>query len=179
MGEHDDVMGRSYADITAGVDALVARGIADPERIGIGGYSWGGLAAAWGATFDSSRYNAAYVGGGISNWLSHSGTSVTARHDQLTHWNRMLYADNYHLFLERSPIAQVANAKTPTLILHSEDDMDVPVGQAYELYSALQWKKVPSELVIYPDEGHIPQTEAHRIDSLTRIRAWFLKYLIQ
>lgn len=179
MGEHDDVMGRSYGDITSGLDFLVARGIADPERVGIGGYSWGGLAAAWGATFDSGRYKAAYVGGGISNWLSHSGTSVTGRHDQLTHWNRMLYAQNYQLFLDRSPIAHVGKANTPTLILHSEADRDVPVGQAYELYSALRWKNVPSQLVVYPDEGHVPTSQAHRIDSLTRIRAWFSKYLVK
>lgn len=177
MGEHDDVMGESYGDIVAGLDHLIDQGLADPERTGITGYSWGGLATSWAATYGSIRWKAAVAGGVMTNWITHSGVSSSRMHEQIAHWNRIMYDGNYELFLHRSPIYHVDKANTPTLIMQGELDDSAPTAQAWELYSALRWKGVPVEFVLYPREPHGFIEEAHQQDYMERTLAWFDHYL--
>jgi dipeptidyl aminopeptidase/acylaminoacyl peptidase len=176
-GNRRDMMGRSWEDIESGLDALVAAGIADGDRAGIYGYSWGGYAAAWGATWASPRFRAAVAGGGIYNWITVAGSNSTHLHEQLAHWDAVLY-ENFDFFLARSPLAWIGRAETPVLLLHGERDVSCPVGQALEFYNALEWKGVPAELVVYPREGHGFVEYAHQLDLLTRGIAWLERWLV-
>jgi dipeptidyl aminopeptidase/acylaminoacyl peptidase len=176
MGNRRDVMGREWEDTETGLDHLIGLGLADAERAGIYGFSWGGYAAGWGATYASNRFRAAVGGAGIYNWTSEAGTNETRMHEQLAHWDAPLY-ENFLTYLSRSPIYHVRQARTPMLLLHGELDQSCPVGQAIEMHTALKWKGVPVELVIYPREGHGMDETPHRLDFATRGLGWFDRYL--
>ncbi|MBI4469977.1 MAG: S9 family peptidase [Acidobacteria bacterium] len=176
MGDHRDLMGKEFQDMLSGLDHLVAAGLGDADRIGIGGASYGGYTSAWAATEASGRFKAAVVWAGITNWYSMTGTSDIFLENSIVHWDAMMY-DQYALYWERSPLARVPDAKTPTLILHGTADPRVPISQSQELYTALKWKGVPVEFVSYPREGHGLAERAHQEDSMRRVRAWFENYL--
>lgn len=176
MSDHKDLMGKEFEDIISGIDYLVKLGIVDSERVGIGGGSYGGLASAWGATYWSKKFKAAVVTMGITNWISFMGTTDIFWENTLVHWNLLMY-DNYDFFWERSPIKHIKNANTPTLILHGKDDLRVPLGQSQELYTALKWKGVPVEFVIYPRAGHGMNEKKQQIDIMKRVQAWYDSFL--
>jgi dipeptidyl aminopeptidase/acylaminoacyl peptidase len=176
MGNRRDVMGREWEDIESGLDHLIGLGLADGARAGIYGFSWGGYAAGWGATYASRRFGAAVGGAGIYNWISEAGTNDTRMHEQLAHWDAPLY-EHFLLYLERSPLYHVRRASTPMLLLHGERDESCPLGQAIELHTALKWQGVPVELVIYPREGHGMDELPHRLDFAARGLDWFDRYL--
>lgn len=175
-GNRRDLMGREWEDIESALDHVIELGIGDPERAGIYGFSWGGYAAGWGATFASHRFKAAVGGAGIYNWISEAGSNDTRMHEQVSHWDAPLY-EHFNLYLERSPIYEVRKANTPLLMLHGEQDEACPVTQAVEMHTALKWKGVPVELVIYPREGHGMRELPHQRDFLTRGLAWLDRYL--
>lgn len=175
-GNRRDLMGREWEDIESALDHAIELGIGDPRRAGIYGFSWGGYAAGWGATYASHRFRAAVGGAGIYNWISEAGSNDTRMHEQIAHWDAPLY-EHFNLYLERSPIYEVRKADTPLLMLHGERDEACPVGQAIEMHTALKWKGVPVELVIYPREGHGMRELPHQRDFLTRGLAWFDRYL--
>jgi dipeptidyl aminopeptidase/acylaminoacyl peptidase len=176
MADHRDLMGGEFQDMLAGLDHLVARGLADPDRIGVGGGSYGGYTSAWAATAGSHRFKAAVMWMGISNWHSMTGTSDIFFENSTVHWNAVMY-DNYPLYWDRSPLAHIGKAATPTLIIHGAADPRVPIGQSHEMYTALKWKGVPVEFVIYPREGHGVAERAHQEDFMNRVLGWFEKYL--
>jgi dipeptidyl aminopeptidase/acylaminoacyl peptidase len=169
-----DMGGKDLGDILAGIDHLVATGLADPERLGIGGWSYGGFLTCWAIT-QTDRFKAAVMGAGICDWLSFHGTS------HLGGWDAAHYAaDPYERGgpLERfSAIHQVKRVRTPTLIVHGEVDRDVPVSQSYEFHRALKDHGVPTRLVVYPREGHGIAEKAHVVDLGRRIQEWFVTYL--
>jgi dipeptidyl aminopeptidase/acylaminoacyl peptidase len=173
---HRDLMGREFEDILSGIDHLVRIGLVDGERVGIGGGSYGGYTSAWAATYASPRFKAAVVWMGITNWYSMTGTSDIFWENSTVHWNAIMY-ENFDLYWQRSPIAHIARAQTPTLLIHGAADQRVPIGQSQELYTALKWKGVPVEFVTYPREGHGVAEKAHQYDFMTRIIGWFEKYL--
>jgi dipeptidyl aminopeptidase/acylaminoacyl peptidase len=174
-----DMGGADLRDILAGVDALVAEGVADGARIGVGGWSYGGYMTAWSVTRPDDelphRFKAAVMGAGISNWESFHGTAEIPAWDALF-WQASPYELNgpYQRF---SPINHVPNVKTPTLILHGGDDRTVPASQAQEFYQALKELGIETQLVIYPREGHPIQEREHQRDMLERILAWYDRYL--
>jgi dipeptidyl aminopeptidase/acylaminoacyl peptidase len=176
MGNRRDIMGREWEDIESGLNHAIELGFADGARAGIYGFSWGGYAAGWGATYASHRFRAAVGGAGIYNWISEAGTNDTRMHEQLTHWDQPLY-ENFLGYLQRSPIYHIQRARTPVLLLHGERDESCPVGQAVEFHTALKWQGVPVELVIYPREAHGMDEAAHRLDFLRRGLDWFDRYL--
>lgn len=170
-----DLGGRDFADIMAGIDALVARGVVDPERLAIGGWSYGGFLSAWAIT-QTPRFRAAVVGAAITNWRSFHGTTSIAAWDRLA-WD----ADPYALggrFDQGSPVCHIQHARTPALILHGQDDTVVPASQSYELFRALKDHGVPTELVVYPREGHSLLERLHLIDRHRRCLEWFRRYLM-
>jgi dipeptidyl aminopeptidase/acylaminoacyl peptidase len=167
--------GRDYRDVMAGVDELVARGIADPERLAIGGWSYGGYMAEWAIT-QTTRFKAAVSGAGLSNLISEYGTEKGPSYDE---W---FYGVPYEPekitgFLNSSPFVYLKNAKTPTLILQGDADPIDPLGQSQELYRGLKRYGVETELVVYPREPHGLQEEKHLLDRLNRILAWYDKHL--
>ena len=173
---HRDPMGKEFDDILAGIDYLADKGMIDPARVAIGGGSYGGYAAAWGATRHSERFAAAVMFVGISNQISKGGVTDTPLENAVVHWDMPMH-DNYDFVWDRSPLKYISNAKTPTLILHGEEDRRVPVNQAYEMYRGLKHVKVPTELVIYPREGHGNRERAHQLDLLQRVLGWYELYL--
>ena len=176
MADHKDLMGKEFEDMIDGIDHLVAVGLADNARVGIGGGSYGGYTSAWAATYGSDRFKAAIPWMGISNWISMTGTSDIFLENSTVHWNLVMY-ENYEKYWERSPLKYIDRAKTPSLIVHGAADPRVPPGQSLELYTALKWKGVPVEYVIYPREGHGISERAHQLDFMQRVSGWFGKYV--
>lgn len=175
-GDHHDLGGKEFTDVLSGIDKLIEDGLVDPERVGIGGWSYGGYFTALGATHHSHRFKAAVMGAGISNWISFLGTTDIPHENYLVHWERWLEGNDL-LFWERSPISGIEKANTPTLILHGAGDTRVPPSQAIEMYRALKDHGVETELVIYPRSGHGVSERAHRIDLFTRELDWFDRFL--
>ncbi|MCY2962341.1 MAG: S9 family peptidase, partial [Planctomycetota bacterium] len=130
-----DMGGKDLQDMLLGIDALVERGIADPDRLGILGWSYGGYTAAWAIT-QTNRFRASIVGAGITHWLSFHGRSALADWDAI-HYGASPY-EREGSFQKFSPLTHVESIQTPTLILHGEVDQDVPVEQAYLLFRALK-----------------------------------------
>jgi dipeptidyl aminopeptidase/acylaminoacyl peptidase len=165
--------GGDFKDVMAGVDWLVARGDADPRRLGIGGWSYGGYMAMWAPT-QTDRFKASVAGAGMSDLASEFGTEAGSAGDE---W---FYGAPYeHLadFQKSSPITYAKNVKTPMLILQGEADRTDPLGQSQQMYHALKRYGVKSDFVIYPREGHGITEEKHQIDLLERMLSWFDMYL--
>lgn len=162
-----------WADIMAGVDHVIDLGIADPERLVVGGWSGGGFLTNWTITH-TSRFKAAVSGAGIANWVSFQGTTdIRGVFDRYlgpvdeqpeTHWRL-------------SPIRSINQAVTPTLILYGEADPRVPVSQGYELYAGLKSRGVETQLVTYPRGEHLIHERAHQIDLLRRVVDWFESHI--
>ena len=167
--------GGDYRDVMAGVDDLVARRIADPEKLAIGGWSYGGYMAEWAIT-QTTRFKVAVSGAGLANLISEYGTEEGPSYDE---W---FYGVPYEPekvagFLNSSPFVHLKNAKTPTLILQGDADLTDPLGQSQELYRGLKRYGVETEMVVYPREPHGFREEKHLLDRLNRILAWYDKYL--
>ncbi len=171
-----DPAGREFEDVTRGVAACVDRGVADGDRVGIMGASYGGYLTAWAAA-TSDVFSAAVVISGISDLLSCYHTCNNPPFYELMLEGTPYDPDMLPMYMDRSPIAHVAGASTPTLLLHGADDLCTPVGQAQEFYQALAEQGVPAELVIYPREGHGFREQDHQIDSWRRVVAWFDQHL--
>jgi dipeptidyl aminopeptidase/acylaminoacyl peptidase len=171
-----DLGGGDWQDINAGVDALIDDGLVDPERIAIGGWSYGGYLVAWAVT-QTDRFRCAIAGASITSYESNYGV-VSNREWQTTMFGSKIY-DNYDLHRSRSPMAYVSRVKTPTLLVHGEKDPLAPVQQAIEFYIALKHFGVPTQLVIYPREPHGFQERAHQIDLFQRMVGWVNKYLFE
>ena len=176
-GDHNDLMGKEFEDILAGIDMLIEKGMADPNRVGIGGGSYGGYMSAWAATKHSQRFAAAVVFVGISNQISKGGMTDIPLENAIVHWNQWLY-DDFDFTWDRSPLKHIKNARTPTLILHGKEDKRVPLNQAYELYRGLKFVGAPTQLVVYPREGHGNRERAHQLDLCRRVLEWYERYLL-
>jgi dipeptidyl aminopeptidase/acylaminoacyl peptidase len=161
-------------DIEAGVEAALKTAPIDPNRVGIIGWSYGGYMTMWAVT-QSTRFRAAVAGAGIVNWQSYYGQN---RIDQwmLPFFGASVY-DKPEAYSRSSPITFIKKAKTPTLVLHGDRDSEVPTPQGYEFWHALKALNVPTELVIYPDEGHAIVKPEHQRDIQKRLVAWFDRYL--
>jgi dipeptidyl aminopeptidase/acylaminoacyl peptidase len=169
-----DVGGGELRDVLAGVDAMVERGVADPERLGIGGWSWGGYLTALAVT-RTERFKAAVMGAGVSNLISDNSLGDIPSAN-LSYFKETLYHDP-DPYYERSPIRGVRDVRTPTLILHGEEDRRVSVAQSIEMYVALRALGVETQLVTYPREGHSIEEREHQLDVIRRIIGWFERHL--
>ncbi|MBP7145945.1 MAG: S9 family peptidase [Acidobacteria bacterium] len=171
-------VGAEFDDILDGIDALAQRGVCDAKRVGITGGSYGGLFTAWAATRYSQRFAAAVMFAGISENLSKSLGTDIPREDELVHW-LAAPLDKPQLFLNSSPLLQVARAHTPLLILHGTADTRIDPSQSRMLYRALKRKgDVPVRLVLYPGEGHGNRRAAARYDLSLRLMQWFDHFLV-
>lgn len=174
--DQKDLGGQEFEDVIAGIDHLAAQGLIDPERVGMGGWSYGGYFSGLAATQHSKRFKAAMVGAGITNWISFTGTTEIEHENSLVHWNLWPY-EHYDLAWERSPMAHVAESTTATLVVHGTADTRVPIGQATELYRALRHFGVPTQIVRYPREGHGLSEREHQADFAQRFVDWFVEYV--
>ena len=167
--------GGDFKDVMAGADWLVKKGIADPTRIGIGGWSYGGYMAAWAVT-QTTLFKASVSGAPMTDLAFEYGSESDGINIGDT-WALGNPYENLPLFTARSPVTFAKKVKTPTLILCGENDTTDPVGQCYEFHRGLRRYGVETELVVYPREGHGPREEKHRLDVLNRMVGWFEKYL--
>jgi dipeptidyl aminopeptidase/acylaminoacyl peptidase len=172
----NDWGGGDYRDIMTGVDALVARGIADPNRLAHIGWSYGGYMTSWVIT-QTNRFKAAMVGAGLTDMASMYGTNDIPN-VLITYFGGMPNKETMALYSARSAMSHIENVTTPTLILHGASDERVPTGQAYELFRGLKDRGKTVELVFYPREGHGFTEYYHLKDRLTRIHAWVTKYTL-
>ncbi len=175
-GDHNDLGGAELDDLVAGVDHLVASGEADPDRVGIGGWSYGGYLSAMAATHRSDRFRAAIMGAGISNWVSFAGTNDIPDEMNRVHWNESWHDRPAHHW-QRSALSGLSPDSAPTLVVHGADDPRVPAGQAWELYRGLRHHGVEAELVLYPRSGHRIEERAHWLDLMERELGWFDHHL--
>lgn len=166
--------GMAFQDLMDGVDYLVQQKIADPNRLGIGGWSNGGFMTEYAIT-RTTRFKAAVAQAGHSDFFSLYGTSdiragMRIFSPESPYYNRKKYDD-------ASPITFIRNCRTPTLLIHGINDRGVPVGQASEFYTGLKDVGVETEMVVYPREGHSLQEYGHQLDIQRRVIAWFDKHL--
>jgi len=164
--------GGDYKDLMAGVDYMIANKGVDSGRLAIVGWSYGGYMSEWAIT-QTHRFKAAMSGAGLFNLASEFGTESGASYDN---WHLGTPYENPEVFARHSAISYIKNARTPTLIIQGKDDDTDPVGQSQELYRALRYYNVPTELVLYPNERHGFVDLKHKIDYVTRMLDWVGKY---
>jgi dipeptidyl aminopeptidase/acylaminoacyl peptidase len=173
VGRENDI---DVKDILSGVDAMIERGIADPERLGVMGWSNGGFLTNCLIT-STRRFKAASSGAGVIDQVLQWGIEDTPGHVINYMGGRLPWADA-EKYREGSPLYRLGEVQTPTLIHVGGDDPRVPAAHSRTLYRALKhYLDVPTELVIYPGEGHGLSTLAHRRAKLEWDLAWFAKYL--
>lgn len=178
--DHQDLAGAEFNDVLDAVTYLAEeKGWVDAKKVGIGGGSYGGYFSAWAATRHSQHFAASAVFAGIANWISFTGTTDIPYENSLVHWamNWTQSEENERKYWERSPLAHIRNAQTPTLIAHGDKDLRVPISQGYELYRALEMRKVPVEFVIYPREPHGLLERQHQLDYINRVLGWYDRYV--
>lgn len=167
--------GGDYRDIQTGLDTLVARGIADPDRMAQSGWSYGGYMTAWTIT-QTNRFKAAMVGAGLTNMFSMYSTndlqSTLDAYFGAEPW------DDREAYDRASALMFIKQASTPTLIMHGQQDLRVPIGQAQELYQGLKRNNVPVELVFYPRAGHGLGEPRHQLDKMQREVEWFTRWVL-
>jgi dipeptidyl aminopeptidase/acylaminoacyl peptidase len=164
-----------YEDCITGVEEMVARGWAHQDRLGAFGWSYGGYMTFWILT-QTDMFKAVSPGAGLTNIYS-----MYSQND-IQRYLRWFYADvspwdNPDLYWDRSPMKYVKNVKTPTMIMHGQQDARVPIAQAQEFYRALLERNVPVEFVVFPREGHGIAEPRHQLDRIRRYVSFFAKYL--
>ncbi len=161
-------------DILKGVDTVEAQYPIDPDRVGITGWSYGGFMTMFAIT-QTHRFKAAVSGAGLSDWLSYYGENSI---DQwmIPYFGASVY-DDPGVYAKSSAINYIKQAKTPTLVVVGDRDGECPAPQSFEFWHALRDEHVPTELVVYPNEGHGFVNPAHSEDVLDRAIDWFAKYL--
>ncbi len=164
---------KDFQDVMAAVDHVVAMGVADPERLGVGGWSYGGILTNYVIT-QTTRFKAAITGASEVNYLANYG------HD---HYQRQWEAElglpwkNVDLWVKLSPFYRVEKIATPTLIMGGEKDWNVPLQNSEQLYQALRRLGRETELVIYPGQSHSIRRPSYQKDRYERYLAWYDKYL--
>jgi dipeptidyl aminopeptidase/acylaminoacyl peptidase len=161
-------------DILAGVDAVSAKFPIDHQRIGLTGWSYGGFMTMFAVT-QTQRFHAAVAGAGISDWKSYYGEN------SIDQWMTPFFGasvyDDPAVYARSSAIDFIHSVKTPTLLVVGDRDGECPAPQSFEFWHALRAGHVPTQLVVYPDEGHRFQSPQHRRDVLERALSWFEQYM--
>ena len=163
-----------FDDLMAVVDQAVSMGVADPDRLGVGGWSYGGILTNY-VISKTTRFKAATSGASISNILAGYGTDHYQYEYEAELGLPWKHADAY---LKLSgPFLKADQIKTPTLFLCGEDDMNVPLLNTEQMYQAVRRLGIPTELVIYPGQNHGIRTPSYQKDRLERYVKWYDTYL--
>lgn len=174
----DDWGGKDYLDILAGLDAAIERGGIDPERVGVGGGSYGGFMTNW-AVGHTDRFKAGVTMRCVANMATMFGTSdigwgLTVDELHGTPW------DDLEKLMRFSPITYVKNMHTPLLILHSDNDLRCPISEGEQLYTALKYLGRETKMVRFEGQTHDLSRNGHprsRVIRLKEIAGWFEKYI--
>jgi dipeptidyl aminopeptidase/acylaminoacyl peptidase len=166
--------GADYQDLMTGVDHVIASGVADPDKLAVMGWSYGGYMTAW-IVSQTNRFKAAAIGAGLTNLWSMWGTNdipgVLDDYFGGSPWEQP------ELYMQRSGLYYVKNIATPTLFLHGEQDNRVPISQAYEYYHAMKRRGVTTKMVTYPRTQHGPQEPKFVLDIMRRHLDWVDTYV--
>ena len=169
-----DFGGGDLRDILAGVDAATKKYPIDSAHLGVTGWSYGGYMTMWTVT-QTNRFHAAVAGAGIANWQSYYGQNLIGQW-MIPFFGASVY-DDPAVYEKSSPIRFIKNVKTPTLVVVGERDAECPASQSYESWHALKTLGVPTQLIIYPGEGHLFLDPKHQADRLDQTVGWFDRYL--
>jgi dipeptidyl aminopeptidase/acylaminoacyl peptidase len=166
--------GGDYQDVMDGVDSLIAQGITDADRMGVGGWSFGGFMTSWVVTH-TNRFKVGMVGAGVTDLSTMATTTDISPSYQNGYFGP--FADSRKLYDAHSPVRYIDQCHTPVLVLHGEADPRVPVSQGEEFYNGLRLLVRDVRMVRYPREPHIFTEREHQIDSLGLILAWYDSHL--
>jgi dipeptidyl aminopeptidase/acylaminoacyl peptidase len=163
-----------YQDLMTGVDRVIEMGVADPERLGVMGWSYGGFMTSWIVT-QTQRFKAASAGAPVTNLMSFNGTA------DIPSFIPDYFGGQFWEILDRyqkhSPMFNVKSVTTPTMIQHGESDVRVPIAQGYEFYNALKVKGVPTRMLVLPRQPHGPTEPKMQLAAMKANLDWFEKYL--
>ena len=163
-----------YEDIMSGVDKVIDMGVADPNRLAVMGWSYGGYMTSFVVT-RTNRFKAASMGAGLPNLVSM--TTTTDIPDYLVAHMGGEFWDDYETYEKHSAIYRIKNVETPTQVIHGSNDLRVPFTQGQEFYVALKRKGVPTEMVVYPRTPHGPREPKLLMDVSPRILNWLDKFI--
>ena len=163
-----------YEDIMSGVDKVIDMGVADPNRLAVMGWSYGGYMTSFVVT-RTNRFKAASMGAGLPNLVSM--TTTTDIPDYLVAHMGGEFWDDYETYEKHSAIYRIDKVQTPTQVIHGANDLRVPFTQGQEFYVALKRKGVPTEMVVYPRTPHGPREPKLLMDVSPRILTWLDKYI--
>jgi dipeptidyl aminopeptidase/acylaminoacyl peptidase len=174
FANYGDWGGGDYGDIIAGVDALIAQGVADPDRLLIMGWSYGGYMTSWAIT-QTHRFRASCIRAGVTDLVSFTGTADIPGF--LPDYLGAEFWVEPKLYLQRSALFNAQGVTTPALIQHGAVDARVPLSQSLEFYNALKRQGVPVEMIIYPRQAHDMSEPRMAIDVRKRPVEWFAKWV--
>jgi dipeptidyl aminopeptidase/acylaminoacyl peptidase len=167
--------GGDYRDLMQGVELVVDQGIADPERLGVAGWSYGGFMTSWIIT-QTQRFKAASIGAAVTNLISFIGTAdipgFIPSYFGGEFWERR------DLMLERSPLMHAHKVQTPAIMQHGGADERVPLEQGLQYFTALKRRGVPVELYVYPRQPHAIGEPRLLADAIRRNLDWFTAQLV-
>jgi len=166
------------ADFLEPLDELVAEGFADPDRLAVAGYSYGGFMACW-LTGHDDRFAAAVAGGPVSDLVSMGGTSDDSHFLSVYELGGTPWQEP-EKYAAMSPFTRVSHVRTPTLVIQGANDLTCPIGQAQQWHTALREQGVPTRLVVYPDASHVfillgPPSQ--RVDFNHRVLDWLEQHV--
>lgn len=166
--------GKDYEDLMAGVDHVIALGVADPNRLGVMGWSYGGYMTSTIVT-KTNRFKAASAGAPVTNLMSFNGTSDIPSF--VPDYFGAEFWDHPQIYAAHSPMFNVKGVTTPTLVVHGDADVRVPIEQGYQLYAALKRQGVPTRMIVLPRQPHGPNEPRMQIAAMQASLDWFERYL--
>ncbi|WP_186538116.1 S9 family peptidase [Synechococcus sp. BIOS-E4-1] len=170
-----DLGGIDYVDAISGVDEMVSQGFADPKRLGVGGYSYGGYLSSWSIT-QTTRFKAAVSGGILADLISFYGTTDIPQYLTI-HLGEPPFPEQ-SLAWQRSPLKHASKVTTPVLFYVGDSDQRTPPGQVHQMHRAVEDAGVTAFKVIYPGEGHGFVDRNNQLDLMQRMLAWYGRYLL-
>jgi dipeptidyl aminopeptidase/acylaminoacyl peptidase len=171
-----DQNGNEAQDVLYGLSAALRRNLwIDRDRLGVEGVSYGGQLTNWLIT-QTSIFKAAIPIAGISNLISYNYMTYYNQYEQMEFGIFPHQGNMMDVLWERSALKHVAKAKTPTMLMHGENDNDVPIAEAEQYYIALRDVGVEAIMVRYPREGHGIRESKHVVDSIDRCISWYVKH---
>ena len=163
-----------YEDIMSGVDKVIDMGVADPNRLAVMGWSYGGYMTSFIVT-RTNRFKAGSMGAGLPNLVSMTTTTDIPNY-LVAHMGGEFWED-YETYEKHSAIYRIDKVQTPTQVIHGANDLRVPFTQGQEFYVALKRKGVATEMVVYPRTPHGPREPKFLMDVSTRVLTWLDKFI--
>ncbi|MEX0785880.1 MAG: S9 family peptidase [Dehalococcoidia bacterium] len=165
--------GKDFQDLMTGVDAMIRRRVADPNRLYVGGYSYGGFMTSW-TVGQTDRFRAALIGAPVADHVSMFGTTDIPHFAVYEHEGSPF--DNEKALRDRSPVTYLPNVKTPVLLVHWEGDLRCPIGQSEQIFQGLKMLGKKVEFVRYPGGSHGVRTPAQSVDEIQRRLDWYNRH---